>query len=131
MSDFTKLVVWEKAHTLAVSVQRLATRIRHSDYVSLRHQMLRSSASIPTNIAEGSRQSSRRDFARFLRYALNSASELEYQLMLARDIGATPEEESSGLMRNVTEVRKMLHGLLRRVTTGKTSKGTSALNTPV
>src|SRR4051812_18690769 len=64
-------------------------RIRPSQHVSLRNQMVRASASIPTNIVEGSRQASRRDFGRFLGYALNSASELEYHLMLSRDIGIT------------------------------------------
>jgi four helix bundle protein len=132
MGDFKKLLVWEKAHTLAVKVQRLANRTRQSDLASLRHQMLRASASIPTNIVEGSRQSSRREFERFLRYSLNSASELEYHLILARDIGASPEAECSTLIENVTEVRKMLHGLLRRVTTAKDSKGRApAVKTPV
>jgi four helix bundle protein len=115
VSDFKKLIVWEKAHTLAVSVHRLATAIRHSRHSSLRNQMIRASASIPTNIVEGSRQSSSREFARFLRYALNSASELEYHLMLARDVAATPEVQTSVLIDDVTEVRKMLHGLLRRI----------------
>ena len=124
MSDFKKLLVWEKAHALAVHVHRVASAIKHSQHASLRSQMIRASASIPTNIVEGSRQSSRRDFARFLRYALNSASELEYHLMLARDIGATPEEKSSALLEDVTEVRKMLHGLLRRVTSVQPSEET-------
>jgi four helix bundle protein len=131
MSDFKKLLVWEKAHSVAVRVQRLASKMRHLDHSSLRHQMQRAAASIPTNIVEGSRQSSRREFARFLRYSLNSASELEYHLILARDIGATPEAESSALIGDVTEVRKMLHGLLRRVTGAKSSKGASPVNTPV
>jgi four helix bundle protein len=132
MSDFKKLMVWERAHILAVCVHRLASAIRHAQHASLRNQMIRASASIPTNIVEGSRQSSRREFARFLRYALNSASELEYHLMLARDIGASPEGDSSKLIEDVTEVRKMLHGLIRRVTTAKDSKGSaSAASTPV
>ena len=85
-----------------------------------------------SNIVEASRQSSRREFARFLRYALNSASELEYHLILARDIGATPETETSALIEDVTEVRKMLHGLLRRLTTVKRSDGSAtATSTPV
>ncbi|HEY3114746.1 MAG TPA: four helix bundle protein [Gemmatimonadaceae bacterium] len=132
MSDFRKLIVWEKAHSLAVSVHRLASAIRHSQHASLRNQMIRASASIPTNIVEGSRQASRREFARFLRYALNSASELEYHLILARDVGATPEAETSALIEDVTEVRKMLHGLLRRITTANHTDASDApSSTPV
>jgi four helix bundle protein len=132
VSDFRKLIVWEKAHSLAVSVHRLASAIRHSQHASLRNQMIRASASIPTNIVEGSRQASRREFARFLRYALNSASELEYHLILARDVGATPEAETSALIEDVTEVRKMLHGLLRRITTANHTDASDApSSTPV
>ncbi len=131
VSDFKKLIVWEKAHTLAVSVHRLGTAIRHSQHSSLRNQMIRASASIPTNIVEGSRQSSSREFARFLRYALNSASELEYHLILARDTGATPEAKTSALIEDVT-IRKMLHGLLRRITTARQSDGSpSPVSAPV
>jgi four helix bundle protein len=122
MSDFKKLLVWEKTHALAVQVDRLASTIRRSHHASLRTQMIRASASIPTNIVEGSRQTSRRDFGRFLRYALNSASEVEYHLLLARDVGATPEAESSKLLADVVEIRKMLHGLLRRVSSSEPSK---------
>jgi len=84
--------------------------------------MVRASASIPTNIVEGSRQASRREFGRFLRYALNSASEVEYHLILARDVGATPEAATSKLLADVVEIRKMLHGLLRRVSATQSPK---------
>jgi four helix bundle protein len=131
MSDFKKLLVWQKAHTLAVNVHRLANGIRPSQHVSLRNQMVRASASIPTNIVEGSRQASRRDFGRFLGYALNSASELEYHLMLSRDIGITAEEHTTTLIDAVTEVRKMLHGLLRRVSGAKRSERASPPSTPL
>jgi four helix bundle protein len=115
MGDYKKLKVWEKAHAVAVRVHRIAKAMRDSRQTSLRGQMIRAAESIPTNIVEGSRQSSSREFARFLSYALNSASELEYHLVLARDIGATPEAETSSLIEDLTEVRKMLHGLVRRI----------------
>ena len=93
--------------------------------------MVRASGSIPANIVEGSRQASRRDFGRFLGYALNSASELEYHLMLSRDIGITAEERTTTLIDNVTEIRKMLHGLLRRVSGAKASHRASPPSTPL
>ena len=119
MADFKKLVVWEKAHGLAVSVHLLAGGMRKSQFASIRNQMIRASESVPTNIVEGSRQTSGRDFARFLRYSLNSASELEYHFILAGDIGAVTREESDTLIAAVTEVRKMLHGLIRHVSNGR------------
>ena len=71
--------------------------------------------SIPANIVEGRRQESEKEFARFLRYALNSSSELEYHLIVARDIGVISESESASLLREVIEVRRMIHGLLKKI----------------
>jgi four helix bundle protein len=71
--------------------------------------------SIPTNIVEGCGQESRREFARFLRYAANSASELHYHLILGRDTGVIGVNDFASLVTQTIEVRKMLSGLLRRV----------------
>jgi four helix bundle protein len=119
MGDFAKLHVWRKAHALALNVHAVAIRIRGSNYVSLRSQMIRASISIPANIVEGRGQKSERDFARFLGYALNSSSELEYHLVVARDIRAITLNDFSSLLSQLIEVRKMLHGLLKRITTPK------------
>lgn len=115
MSDFKKLKVWRKAHALALNVHRIAGRLRGSDKAALRSQMIRAAMSIPANIVEGSGQHSRREFARFLRIALNSSSELEYHLIVARGIRAVSASDIDSLMSQVVEVRKMLHGLLKRV----------------
>jgi len=71
--------------------------------------------SIPANIVEGRRQDSDKEFARFLRIALNSGCELEYHLIVARDIGVMSEADSETLLRQVIEVRKMIHGLLNKL----------------
>jgi four helix bundle protein len=73
VSDFRKLVVWRKAHELAIRVHHVAGGIRGARNASLRSQMVRAAMSIPTNIVEGSGQESRRELARFLGYAANSA----------------------------------------------------------
>jgi four helix bundle protein len=71
--------------------------------------------SIPANIVEGRRQQSEKEFARFLRIALNSGCELEYHVLVARDIGEISESDSDKLLRELVEVRKMLHGLLSKL----------------
>ncbi len=115
MSDFRKLDVWELAHALAVDVYRVAIRIRGSDHAAIRNQMLRASASIPTNIVEGTGQRSAKEFARFLSIALNSASELEYHLILAHDTRAIADNDFESLAAQTIRVRKMLFGLRNRV----------------
>ena len=85
-SDFKRLQVWHKAHALSLAVDRVSTRMRGSRYASPRSQIFRAAMSIPANIAEGRRQKSEKEFSRFLGYALNSSSELEYHLIVARDM---------------------------------------------
>jgi len=113
VSDFKKLHVWQRAHALSLCVDRVSKDIRGSRYASLRSQIFRAATSIPANIAEGRRQESERDFARFLRYALNSSSELEYHLILAHDTKVVSEEDFLSLVTQTIRVRKMLYALLK------------------
>ena len=71
--------------------------------------------SVPANIVEGKGQKSGREFARFLDYAINSSSELEYHLMVARDISAISLSEFTSLRDQLVEVRRMLYGLQKSV----------------
>ena len=115
MADFKKLKVWQKSHALSLSVDRVCKQIRSVHYASLRSQMFRAAMSIPANIAEGRRQASDKQFARFLGYSLNSASELEHHLIVARDTEVIPESDFVPLISQTITVRKMLYGLLRRL----------------
>lgn len=116
MADFAKLRVWRKAHALALNVRRVAATMRGSENASLRNQVNRAAMSIPTNIVEGRGQKSGADFARFLGYSLNSSSELEYHLIVARDIKVIAETDFRALRDQIVDVRKMLYGLSKRVT---------------
>lgn len=110
MSDYRKLQVWRKAHALALDAHRVATGIRGSQYAGLRSQIIRAALSIPANIVEGREQKAEAGFARFLRIALGSTSELEYHLTAARDIRAISNSVYLSLSTQTVEVRKMLHG---------------------
>jgi four helix bundle protein len=113
MSDFKKLRVWQKAHALSLCVDRVCKKIRGARYASLRSQLFRVATSIPANIAEGRRQESEKEFARFLRYALNSSSELEYHLILGHDPKSIPESDFRSAVTQTIRVRKMLYTLLK------------------
>ena len=115
MGEYRKLVVWQKAHALAVDVDTLAKKIRGGAHASLRNQMIRAAMSVPANIVEGRTQLSENDFCRFLNYALGSARELEYHLLIAKDIDAISEKEYWKLEGAISEVRKMLRGLIKKV----------------
>jgi len=105
VSDFKNLKVWRKAHALALNVHRVAVRIRGAEFVSLRGQMIRAAFSIPTNVVEGNGQESPQQFARFVRFSLNSTSELEYHLIVARDARAITATDFDSLSSQTVEVR--------------------------
>ena len=113
MADYKRLEVWQKAHATALECHKATTRIRNFEYLSLKSQINRSAFSVPTNIVEGNGQASRKEFIRFLRISVNSSNELEYHLVVARDLRLLPDDELDTLVSNVCEVRKMIYGLIR------------------
>jgi four helix bundle protein len=76
-------------------------------------QMRRAAASIGTNLAEGCCRSSDADFARFVQIALGSASELEYQMLLARDLNLMAATEYAPLAAAVERTKRMLTALVK------------------
>lgn len=77
--------------------------------------------SIPANIVEGRAKSSEKEFARFLKISLSSSTELEYHLIVAKDVGAIDQKAFLSLLEQTLEVRMMLHGLLKRIAATATS----------
>ena len=116
VAHYKKLLVWEKAHALMVQTHHVAKGIRRSYDKSLQAQMNRAAESIAANIVEGRGRSSDAEFARFLRIALGSAYELEYHVIAARDVDAIAGSDAVSLIANDVEVRRMLCGLIRRLT---------------
>ncbi len=108
MRPFQQLVVWQKAHENTLGVYRISAGFPREEMFGQTSQMRRSSASAPTNIAEGSVHDEGREFHRFLGIALGSAAELEYQLILARDLGYISHEEHAVIDGAVNEVKRML-----------------------
>jgi four helix bundle protein len=115
MSDYKKLEVWRKAHTLAVETHKVSCGIRSTKYSAIRSQLIRASASVPTNIVEGSGQKSAREFSRFLGIAVNSINELEYHLLYGCEIGILDRSAAERLNAQIEEVRKMLYGLIKKL----------------
>jgi four helix bundle protein len=113
MQSFLKLKVWEKAHAVTLDVYGASRSFPRDELYGLTSQMRRSSASIGANIAEGACRKGDSGFGRFLHIAIGSASELEYHLLLARDLHILPRSDYEGLACRVVEVKRMLASLIR------------------
>ena len=115
MYPFRKLSVWTRAHSLALQVHELTERHYQGRYWSLIDQMRRAATSIASNIAEGSGQVTSAQFARYLTIALGSVRELDYQILLARDLGVIPLSDCVRLDARVEQVSRMLSVFRQRV----------------
>ena len=117
MQDYHKLQVWQKAHQLTLRVYRRTNAFPKSEMFGLTSQIRRATASIEMNIAEGCGRGSNPDLARFLRIAIGSASELECQTEIARDLEYLRASEAAEWLAAITEIKRMLTGLIKRLIT--------------
>lgn len=115
MHDYHRLLVWTKAHAVAIAIDRLTRRMPRRLNSDLISQMRRAALSIPSNIAEGSNRPTDLDFARYLQIALASASELEYHLEFSADTAQIDRAQFTAHQAELAEIRKMLVGLIRRM----------------
>lgn len=116
MQNFRKLSVWDKSHNLTLVIYKATSSYPTEERFGLKSQMRRSASSIPTNIAEGCGRNSKLQLAHFLNIASGSASELEYQTLLSRDLRYINDETYKDITEKVIEVKKMLSSLSKRVT---------------
>ena len=115
MFPFRRLAVWHRAHELSLAVHEVTERAYRGRYASLISQMRRASMSVPANIAEGSAQVTPAQFARYLTIAVGSARELDYHLLLAKDLGLLPLSDYARLDARVDQVSAMVAALRIRV----------------
>jgi four helix bundle protein len=123
MQDYRNLRVWREAHQLALDTYAVAARFTSPLAWPLRNQLLRAVVSVPSNIAEGAGRTTDADFRRFLTHSLGSLNEVEYDLLLARDLGFVQDAEHSLLRREIENVRRMLSGLMVHLQAGERPRG--------
>ena len=115
MKDFRDLRVWDEAHQLTLKIYRATARFPREELYGLSSQMRRCSVSIGANIAEGCGKRGNNEFQRFLVIASGSSSELEYELLVAKDLGYLDQFEYRSLQEDLSRLRKMLGALLKKV----------------
>ena len=115
MKSFHNLQIWNKSHQLNLDLYKVTKSFSKEELYGLTSQIRRAVASIPTNIAEGCGRAGDADFRRFLIIAMGSASELEYLLLLARDLNFLAPEHYHKFFERLEEVKKMLASLIKKL----------------
>ncbi len=115
MQDFKDLKVWQKAHLLVLEVYKASANYPKEEIYGLTSQIRRSAISIPSNIAEGRGRSVDGDLRRFMQIALGSAAELEYQIILSKDLNYLTPASTADLLNRLSEVRRMLVAFVQKL----------------
>jgi four helix bundle protein len=115
MRSFQDLKAWQLAHRFTLAVYAATRSFPREELFGLTSQLRRAASSIGTNLAVVCGRGSDADFARFCHIALGSASESEYLLILARDLGYVKNSDWTALHALVEETKRTMIGLLRRL----------------
>ena len=108
MKDFHDLKVWQKAHQLTLAIYRATAAFPRAAQYGLTSQLRRASSSVAANLAEGCGRDGDAEPARFCSIAMGSASELEYHLLLAKDLKRIPPADYQELTSRATKLKRML-----------------------
>ena len=104
---------------MTLAIYRITATFPREERYGLTGQMRRCSSSIPANLAEGCGRSGDAELARFCSIAMGSASELEYHLLLARDLKLIQPEDRAALSERTVELKRMLTALIQTLNAGR------------
>jgi four helix bundle protein len=108
------LEVWKLGHEIVLEVYAITRQFPRDELYGLTSQMRRAACSSTMNIVEGSVKSDRQ-FAFALRTSLGSAAELEYQFLLARDLGCVTEAVQRSMVPKIQKEQRMLVAFIRNM----------------
>jgi len=112
---FRKLIVWQKAHALVLSIYQLVEGFPKSEMFGLSSQLRRAAVSVPANIVEGYGSGKQGQFGRYLNISQGSLAEVEYYLILAQDLKYISSEQYERAEALRSEVGYLLFRLIAKV----------------
>ena len=117
IKTYRDLLVWQKSTNLVLNIYALTENFPQTEVYGLTSQMRRAAISIPSNIAEGFRRGSKKDYRHFLITAFGSGAELETQIIIARQLPFGQKLDFTKVDTILEEVMKMLNSLIQRLNT--------------
>lgn len=113
MKSFTDLDAWKEGHTLVLMVYQFTKLFPRDELFGLTSQIRRCAVSITSNIAEGFSRNSWKEKVQFYAIALGSVTELQNQLLIARDVGYIERKIFTEVAEQTVKVNKILNGLIK------------------
>lgn len=114
IKDFKDLYSWQEGHKLVLLIYKLTEGFPQKEMFGLTNQMRRAAVSITSNIAEGFSRRSYKDKSQFYSMALGSLTELQNQLLVAKDIGYLSSSAFDKTSEQTVIVSKLLNGLIKK-----------------
>jgi four helix bundle protein len=116
MKDFKKYDIWNLGHLFTLKIYELTKSFPKEETYGITSQIRRASSSIPTNISEGCGRDSDPEFNRFLTIALGSASEVEYLIILAKDLKYINNDSFEELSQDINTIKRKTYSLKQKLT---------------
>ena len=115
MKDFKKQVIWQRSHTLTLEIYKATKSFPKEELYGLTSQIRRAIVSVPTNIAEGCGRRTNAELANFLKIASGSASEVEYELLIAKELEYITADQYNSWTQEICEIRSMLAAYMHKL----------------
>lgn len=113
ITSFKDLVAWQEGHKLVLCVYELTKKFPNDEKFALIDQLRRAMVSITSNIAEGFSRKTAKDKASFYQISLGSLTEVENQMIIAKDLGYIAKSEFDECERQIITCSKIIHGLVK------------------
>lgn len=117
ISSFTDLIAWKEGHKLVLEVYKITSTFPHKESYSLTDQMRRAVVSITSNIAEGFSRRTKKEKQQFFYISLGSLTELQNQLLIAKDLKYCDKEKFNEIANKTIQVSKLINGLIKALNT--------------
>ncbi|UII77485.1 four helix bundle protein [Flagellimonas sp. HMM57] len=115
MVNYKNYKVWQRSHNLVLKIYKITEQYPKSEQFGLVSQMNRASVSIPTNIAEGCGRETQKELIRFLYISSGSAHELDYLILVSKELGLINPKKAEDLLVEIDEIKKMLAALIKTI----------------
>jgi four helix bundle protein len=114
MHNYKNFIAWQKAVQLSIHIYKITNTFPDYEKFGLTNQLRRAGVSVPSNIAEGSKRGTKKDFKHFLFMANGSGAEIETQLLIAKELNYLSDENYTKLLQEVDETMRIITSLIKK-----------------